>query len=414
MRTKLVALLVLAACRPHGNSEISWQPPIEIARGGGTRGPWQQNDSSFDYVDDPSVALAADGTAAVVWVDHRDKDVHFQRYGADGAPRLAAAVNISRTPAVFSWLPRIAIAGNDVFVVWQEIIFSGGSHGGDILFARSRDGGATFGAPINLSRSIGGDGKARIDAKTWHNGSLDLVRAPSGTLHVAWTEYDGPLWFTSSTDGAAFAPPTWIAGTRDQPARAPSLAASDRALYLAWTHGENPAADIHVAAFANGRFGAPVVVARTPTYSDAPKLALDGDVLHVAYAESTGGPFDPARTHYTRSTDGARTFEPPRAIGDGTFPSLDVSGRRVVVVWEASATADRARGLGFALSNDGGRSFTKPAHVDGSRDPAGGINGSHQGRLMRKLDARAGTLAVVNSALAHGKGSRVWLIRGRL
>jgi hypothetical protein len=34
-----------------------------------------------------------------------------------------------------------------VYVLWQEIVFSGGSHGGEIFFARSRDGGQTWSAP---------------------------------------------------------------------------------------------------------------------------------------------------------------------------------------------------------------------------------------------------------------------------
>ena len=61
----------------------------------------------------------------------------------------------------------------------QEIIFSGGSHG-DMLFARSDDNDATFSEPLNLSRSMGGDGKGRINVKVWHNGSPDLVSGPDG------------------------------------------------------------------------------------------------------------------------------------------------------------------------------------------------------------------------------------------
>lgn len=363
----MLVVAFLIAC--HSPKTVDWQPPLEIARGGGTKGPWRQNDSRFDYVDDPSVALAADGSAAVVWVDHRDKDVHFQWIAPDGA--RSAEVNVSGTPEVFSWLPRIVIADRDVFVAWQEIVFSGGSHGGEIFFARSRDGGATFAAPINLSNSIAGDGKARIDAKRWHNGSLDLARGDDGTLYLAWTDYDGALWFTSSADGAAFAKPAQVAGTRELPARAPTLAvARNGTVYLAWTVGENAAADIHVAtrrpdvtvtnATSDGEndanvaaFDKPVVVARTPTYSDAPKLVVGGDILHVAFAETRGGPFEEARVMYARSVDGARTFTRPLAIGDGAFPSLAVDGANVVVVFERGKHE-----LALARSSDGGAHFS--------------------------------------------------------
>jgi hypothetical protein len=81
----------------------------------------------------------------------------FQIYDRNGKPRLNEPVNVSRSPTVFSWLPRVVLSPkhlNEVFILWQEIVFSGGSHGGEVFFARSRDGGASFNAPINLSNSI--------------------------------------------------------------------------------------------------------------------------------------------------------------------------------------------------------------------------------------------------------------------
>ncbi|MBA3395212.1 MAG: exo-alpha-sialidase [Deltaproteobacteria bacterium] len=406
----IAVTLLLVTCRaatPHGGSAITWEVPVEIARGGGTKGPWQQNDSNFDYVDDPSVALAADGSPALVWVDHRDKDVHFRRG--------TRTVNVSRSPAIFSWLPRVALANDHVYVIWQEIVFSGGTHGGEIFFARSTDRGATFADPVNLSKSVNGDGKGRIDAKIWHNGSLDLAVAPDGTLYAAWTEYDGPLWFTRSTDaGETFAAPRQVAGTAALPARAPSLAvAGDGTVYLAWTHGEHAAADIHVAMLHGDAFGEPVVVATTPNYSDAPKLAVDrAGTLHVVFAETSGGPFAPPRIHYTRSRDRAKHFEPALAISPqhAGFPALAVDGDRIFVLCEVLDDG-RGRGLALATSPDGGTRFAWQP-VPHSRDR--GWNGSQQGQLMNKLAVRDGRIAIVNSSLRPDESSRVWLIRGHL
>jgi hypothetical protein len=73
----------------------------------------------------------------------------------------------------------------------------------------------------------------------------------------------------------------------------------------------------------------------------------------------------------------------------------------------------RPRGLGYAVSRDGGASFSAPGVVPHSMDA--GWNGSSQGLLMQKLAvSRDGALAVVNSSLQPGKRSRVWLMRGRL
>src|SRR5688572_6684387 len=140
---------------------LSWQQPIEIAKGPAIRGPWRQNESDFRWVDDPAVDVATSGEVAVVWVDQERKDVFFQRHSSDGRPLLASPTNVSRSATTFSWLPRVVVAPGDVGrvdVLWQEIIFSGGTHGGDILFARSLDGGATFSEPVNLSSSVAGDG----------------------------------------------------------------------------------------------------------------------------------------------------------------------------------------------------------------------------------------------------------------
>jgi hypothetical protein len=415
-------------------SAITWGASVDIASGGGQRGPWRQNDSTYDYVDDPTVALDAHGAAAVAWVDQRRKDVLFQVYERHGKPRHTQPVNVSRSPHVFSWLPRLVLSPghpSDVYVLWQEIVFSGGSHGGDILFARSRDGGASFSQPSNLSHSIGGDGKGRITKDIWHNGSLDLAIGRDGALYAAWTEYDGPLWFSRSNDhGESFSKPMRIAGGgQAEPARAPALAVGpDNRVYLAWTVGEDHGADIRLATSRDGgrTFGPPTLVAMTTGYSDAPKLAVDRQgTVHVVHGESAGGPFDRSHVRYTRSHDGARTFEPgreisrlhPERIASAAFPALSVDEQdNVYVLWEIYPDRhEPPRGLAIAYSRDGGHTFSAPAMVPGSRDPAGGWNGSHQGLLMRKLGVtRAGDIAVVNSSLQPNDKSRVWLMWGQV
>lgn len=426
------AVVALAACGSQAApaAAIRWEPVREIASGGGERGPWRQNDSRFDHVDDPSVVLDGDGdgagAAVVAWVDHRHKDVFVQVFERDGAARPAQPVNVSRTPAVFSWLPRLVMSPvhpDDVFVLWQEIIFSGGSHGGDILFARSLDGGASFEPPDNLSRSVGGDGKARLRAEIWLNGSLDLAIGPDGALYAAWTEYDGPLWFARSTDrGASFSPPRRIAGDRARPARAPTIAVTAEAIHIAWTTGEDDGADIQLASSRDGgdSFTPAAAVARTAGYSDAPKLVADRrGTLHLVHAESAGGPLDRHHVRYARSRDG-RSFEPSRVLSRGDsgagFPALALDERGTVyVVWEVYPDhREPPRGLAATVSADGGNTFSAPAMIPGSSDPGGGGNGSFQGRLMRKLAARGGAIAVVNSSLALGRHSRVWLMRGQL
>ncbi len=94
---RLFALLLaaVAAATAQPAEPLSWLGSTEIAAGRAERGPWRMNESRFDYVDDPSVALDDQGEAAVVWVDQARKDVFFQRISATGA-RLGESVNVSR------------------------------------------------------------------------------------------------------------------------------------------------------------------------------------------------------------------------------------------------------------------------------------------------------------------------------
>jgi hypothetical protein len=432
----VLAVSVLCAHSPAGDAQdIAWRGVIELASGRAERGAWQQNESRYDYVDDPTVAIDADGEISVAWVEQKRKDIFFQRLRADGAGRLRHAVNVSRNPKTFSWLPRIELAREapeKIYMLWQEIIFSGGSHGGDILFARSEDEGRTFTAPLNLSRSIGGDGKGRINARIWHNGSLDLAVGEGGTLIAAWTEYHGALWLARSSDGGrSFSRPVRIAGGRGEPARAPSIVfgSSDAVLFLAWSVGEDAGGDVHLARSEDGgaSFATPRIIHRTDGYSDAPKLAVGPDrVLHLVHAESDAGPFGRYHIRYARSRNDGLSFEQPQRLGreatssataSTAFPSIDVDAQgNVHVLWERYPRhGGRPRGLGFAVSHDGGTTFTTAGEVPGSADPAGGSNGSHQGLLMQKLAVnRHGAVAIVNSSLKEGERSRVWLVRGTI
>lgn len=409
---------------------VAWEPSVQVAAGAGVRGPWQQNESRYDFVDDPSVLLDEEGGLVVAWVDQARKAVLVQRRPAIGASGRAP-VEVARQPRSFSWIPKlVGVPGapRQVLVLWQEIIFSGGSHGGEMMFARSTDGGRTFAPPLNLSRSRGGDGKGRIDPSYWDNGSYDLVAARDGRVYAAWTEYDGALWFSASRDGgASFPPPRLLAGGAGQrPVRAPTLAAGPGAtVYLAWTEADTPGADIHVARSidAGVSFAAPRVVAPSTGHSDAPRLAVDANgVVHLAYAESDGAPLQPQRVLYTRSNgDG---FEPPRVLTpvlpgpyvSAGYPSLalDANGGVYVVCELLDDLRKRPRALGLAMSTDGGASFSETAVVPHSRDRHGGYNGSSQGLLVRKLSVNArGDVAVANSSLLEGSHSRVWVMRGR-
>lgn len=427
-----IAVVVLPTHGQERPSAVTWDERIEVASGSAFQGSWRMNESRYYYVDDPTIAIDNDGGVGVAWVDQTRKDIFFQSYSPDGKSQLPEPVNVSSTPEVFSWLPRIVIPPDNqgqVFILWQEIVFSGGTHGGEIFFSRSTDGGQTFSDPANLSNSIAGDGKGRLSFHYWHNGSLDLAIGPASTLYTAWTEYEGALWFSRSSDlGRSFAKPLRVEGGGNQnPARGPSLAVGDNNdVYLAWTVGEDPGADIHIAKSddAGSSFSAPGIVVKTTGHSDAPKITVDSKgIIHLVFAEGTTGPDGRYYVAYTRSMDGALTFEEPRDIskaltarfGSGGFPSLAYDNDNLYLLWELFPRHGyRSRGLGFTYSADFGKSFALPSVVPGSVDQMHGHNGGLQGLLMRKLAVnRTGSIAVVNSTFRESTSSHIWLYRGR-
>lgn len=381
-----------------------WQAPVEVASGPAHRGAWAMNESDYRWVDDPTVALDANGDAAVAWVDQATKDVFFQRYSEKNQPLLAKPVNVSRSPKTFTWLPRVAIAGQEVSLLWQEIVFSGGTHGGEIFFARSSDGGRTFGAPQNLSNSKAGDGKGRLSEKLWDNGSLELVRAGSA-LYAAWTEYEGTLWLRrSSGDGKTFGAAVAVSSS----ARAPALAVFGEVVHLAWSvEGES----IKLATSRDGgrTFAAP----RTLGRGDAPKLAVDSKgTLHLAYGTRTAVFYQRVRDE---KVEQARQLDTAKVAA--RFPALRVDASdRVYVLWEEYLALDEhPRGLGFVSSLDAGAHFGPPTLLAQIAGAKLGYNGSQQGLLTSKLAVNAGgAIAVVNSTFRPGDGSNVWLLRGRL
>jgi len=152
-------------------------------------------------------------------------------------------------------------------------------------------------------------------------------------------------------------------------------------------------------------FAAPRRLTRSRGYTDAPRLALDPrGTLHLVYAES--------RQVMYRNADDAKA-RPISRPGAG-FPAIgtDANGGVYVTYELFPRDEERPRGMGIAVSRDGGRSFSAPETIPGSADAQGAPNGSFQGLLMQKLAVnRHGELAVVNSSLKDGERSRVWLLR---
>jgi hypothetical protein len=142
------------------------------------------------------------------------------------------AINISHNDGK-SIRPRLALSGDDVYAVWED------DTDGDteIYFARSRDNGATFFDPVNLSND---------DIISFH----PQIATSNDRIYVTWCNFDvntggtgllglftsADVFFTKSSDGGiSFDTPVNLSSDNPNGSCHPQLAASGEKVYLAWS-----------------------------------------------------------------------------------------------------------------------------------------------------------------------------------
>jgi hypothetical protein len=290
---------------------------------------------------------------------------------------------------------------------------------GGIGFARSVDGGRTFGRPVTVPGSAG-TGHVRAGGRILRKGGWDpaIAVAPGGDVYVSYMivrhGYDFPRIAISLDHGASFAhvssamPPArdkqnW--GDRDFIAVAP-----DGAIYLTWDFGpdlRSPDANIVIQKSTDGgRTWSPLTPV-SPGYPShggdvaAPLLAsLGGRVdalLWVAHDPGLPGyALPPGHDYFTTSADGGRTWSDPVSVGPRAGQITGAS-----VTWiDASLGIDSAGTLystwdtqrpggdigWLSYSTDKGRTWSAPHRVTPGHGTA-----EH---LMAVTGGRAGTAYV--------------------
>lgn len=280
-------------------------------------------------------------------------------------------------------------AGN-VYAVWQD------NRNGDwdVLFARSQDGGRTFGAPVRL----GGD---RAVGTIQERPAIAL--APRGEIVVAWHDdrmayADFDIFASKSSDrGASFSSPVHVSdGDPGTLQLAPSVAVDGlQRVFVAWQDFRSGNGDIRgaQASLAIFTFGPSVRVdddAGTGTQSTPSVVATSLGVVHVAYHDNRTGH---ANVYLATSTDGGDSFRSSVRVDD-TGTSTTAQGLvslaadsvgRLYAVWQDDRGGDFD--IYFSRSNDGGRTWSTNVRVDD------GQRGANQ-RSPRIVVGNAGTLYV--------------------
>ncbi len=303
-----------------------------------------------------TVALDQQNRVFVVWFDDRDGDydIFFARESEQGggfAPNVRVNDDkmrpekldefadedtaAARGPA-FQTLPSLVVDEKGVTsVAWQDYR----RDQADIYFAKSTDGGKTFGPNVRVNDDIGRAGQLypsmAVDAR--------------GTLYLAWHDFrkgDQDIYFAKSTDGGkTFSRNLRMnddAGTTGQ--FNPSLAVdADGIVYLAWHDLREGNADIYLAVSRDGgsTFSPNIRLNddRGDAYQFHPSLGVGKrGTVAVAWEDYRNGHADIFLTH---STNGGATFSPnirvndDRGAADHLHAGLAVGMENgVAVMWE--------------------------------------------------------------------------------
>jgi hypothetical protein len=330
----------------------------------------------------------------------------FSAFG-DSNSGFTSAVSISKA-GENSTAPQLIVSENNVYVGWID----NNANKFDISFAKSTDGGSSFGTPINLGNQgtqgadnfdmTESDGRIYVVWQSFSSGSSSIYFSMSpdegntfgppsklseegkdsafskiavfGThVYVAWLERTGGnitnVVFSKSDDnGNSFSKPNVLTHHSGN-SGLPQISADANDVYLVWEDNSLGNFDVFFAKSndTGNTFGAFTNVSNDTGESGAPRMSVVGQDINVVWMDNTGGNFD---ILFSKSADGGSTFSKPINISksqkDAGYPELAVSGNNVYVTWTKTMEGNNYDIL-FSKSNDSGQTFDNPVNI--SNDP---------------------------------------------
>jgi hypothetical protein len=318
------ALPGLAAMLPHQCAGSAGEPARDPAFSASA--PWSSAASTGVYQFEPAAALAGDGGVVAVYIGRAGifagNQLGVARIDGRGKAVLDATLAAPNRASQFDpWLAR----GKDgtVYAIWYA--FDGRDENGEIALATSRDGGATWSAPIDVHEpaDCGSDATECLDKPMVAVGPHPRGGAREVVYAFYSTEQGGLRARASLDGGRTFAAPTTVT---------------------------------------EGIYGNAVV-------------ATDGNV-HVATLR--GGPSErpgtpPRSVDYAVSTDAGATWQVHDVLAAGervpfffSNPTVAADARRGwVYVAYARIAGDAAWDIALAATRDGGKTWTRTSLGDG-------------------------------------------------
>lgn len=269
----------------------------------------------------PRAAIAADGSAIVVWQRREGAHDFVQAASRTGFGTFGPSEDIS-TAGHSGFSPRVAMnRRGDTIVVWQA-----NTGAATLIQARARSAGAAFGATQDLSTpgSNGGDQPA-------------VAIASDGSATAAWVRYSGTVFMiqaASRTGLTPFGSATTLT-SHGESASGPQVAvnAGGKAV-VAWfrlSGGQQIRASIRPT---NGAvFALPQTLAETT--SSLPQVAINGDgIVLVAWqrTEKTTSRIEQRTTNAKGGLNAVRVLS--RGGQSAHNPQMAMRGDTAIIVWQ--------------------------------------------------------------------------------
>jgi hypothetical protein len=258
----------------------------------------------------PRVALDSAEAVNIVWGDTQDNlgTVVFVRSTDQGAS-FTAPVDVSRSSGV-AFDPEIAVDSSDgINVAWQDTA-PGKSV---IMFSRSTDGGETFSDPKQVSTGTGAATEAAIATDS------------AGRLSVVWVDDStgsSEAFYSRSTDnGQTFSEPFNVSRFPGGDIHKPTVVASQNVVYVAFQNGD--------------LFG---------------EEMIKNEQVYIAKSEDAGVSFGEIE----------QVSHAKNSIGRAHSPAMTVDSRGVLhIVWIDASVIGNDEGLLFYSNSANGRQFSQ-------------------------------------------------------
>lgn len=315
---------------------------------------------------EPVTAAAPDGTFYVAWVNHDAKqaDVMIANFNGDGAMR-GSPVRVNRQPSVATaWRgdqPSLAVAGDgSVYVVWTARVDAGDKHGTDLYLSVSNDRAQTFASEVKInddkipgphgmhSLAVAKDGRIYV---SWLDERNIHVKKPSTKGEGHHMESNRDLFLAHSTDGGrTFSANRKVASEACPCCKTALAVATDGTLYAGWRQ-VLPGNFRHIAVMSStdggANFSSPLIVSDDRWMLEGcpvsgPSLSVDpaGKLKVLWYA---AGEANAPGLYFAESADKGRSFSSRQLLVQeavrGT-PALSTGQNNAIAVWQKSEAAE--------------------------------------------------------------------------